>query len=62
MIARIKCYMHDRYNLSMSRQQQQLFMQWHKAHPASSWELERNRKIRHLGGQDNPFVTGARKW
>ena len=62
MVARINFYMHDRYNLKMSQQQQQLFMQWHRAYPPSAWELERNRRISAVTGQDNPFVSGARQW
>ncbi len=62
MVARINFYMHDRYNLKMSQQQQQLFMQWHKAYPPGTWELERNRRIKSVTGQDNPFVSGTRQW
>lgn len=62
MVARISFYMHDRYNLSMSQQQQQLLMQWHQAYPASSWELKRDRRIKSITGHSNPFVTGARQW
>lgn len=62
MVARINFYMHDRYNLAMSQQQQRLFMQWHQAYPASPWELERDRRIKAITGHSNPFVTGARQW
>lgn len=62
MVARVNFYMHDRYNLRMSKQQQQLFMQWDRSHPVTDWEQERNRRIRAITGQDNPFVTGARRW
>lgn len=62
MVARINFYMHDRYNLKMSLQQQRLFMQWHQAYPVSRWELERDRRILKAAGNSNPFVTGARSW
>lgn len=62
MVARINFYMHDRYNLSMSQQQQRLFIQWHQAYPVSPWELERDRRIKAVIGHSNPFVTGARHW
>src|SRR5699024_7389472 len=58
--ARINIYTHDRYNLKMSQQQHQLYMQGHKAHPPGTWELERNRRIKSVTGQDNPFVSGTR--
>lgn len=62
MVARIHFYMHDRYNLKMSQQQQKLFMQWHAAYPVSAWERERNRRIQSLTGIDNPYVSGQRQW
>lgn len=61
-VARTYFYIHDRYGLSMSRQDQQLFMAWHKQHPVSEWELERDRHIAKIVGHHNPFVTGERTW
>lgn len=61
-IARIYFYMHDRYNLSMSRQQQQLFMAWDKQFPVTESELERDRRISKIAGNSNPFVTGDKEW
>uniref|UniRef100_A0A486XI35 Endonuclease I n=1 Tax=Rheinheimera sp. BAL341 TaxID=1708203 RepID=A0A486XI35_9GAMM len=61
-IARIYFYMHDRYNLNMSRQQQQLLMAWDKQFPATEWERERDKRIAKHMGHHNPFVTGERIW
>lgn len=61
-VARIYFYMHDRYGLSMSRQQQQLLMAWNKMYPVSDWERERDRRIARSMGYHNPFVTGERSW
>lgn len=61
-IARVYFYMHDRYGLSMSRQQQQLMMAWSKMFPVDQWELERDRRIARIMGHNNPFVTGKRIW
>ena len=61
-IARINFYMHDRYGLSMSRQQQQLFSAWNRLYPPTAWEIERDRRIARLMGHQNPFVTGERTW
>ncbi|MFH7326652.1 endonuclease I family protein, partial [Desulfurivibrio sp. C05AmB] len=61
-IARVYFYMHDRYDLRMSEQQQKLFMAWHKQFPPSAWELERDRRIAARMGHNNPFVTGERAW
>lgn len=61
-IARVYFYMHDRYNIPMSRQQQQLMMAWDKQFPVSNWERERDRRIAKRMGHSNPFVTGERTW
>lgn len=61
-IARIYFYFHDRYNLVMSRQQQQLMMAWDRQFPATAWERERDRRIAKRMGHNNPFVTGERTW
>jgi len=60
--ARIYFYMHDRYDLRMSRQQQQLFMAWSRQFPVTDWERERDRRIAKIQGNSNPFVTGKREW
>lgn len=60
--ARIYFYMADRYDLSLSRQQQQLFMAWDKEYPVTAWERERDERIAKIMGHHNPFVTGERTW
>lgn len=62
LVARTTFYMFDRYNLSMSRQQQQLLMAWDTQYPVSPWEKERDRRIAAIMGHSNPFVTGERRW
>jgi len=62
LVARTTFYMYDRYQLSMSRQQQQLLMAWNKQYPVSAWEQERDRRIAAVMGHHNPFVTGERSW
>lgn len=62
LVARITFYMFDRYNLSMSRQQQQLLMGWNAQYPVTPWEQERDRRITAIMGHANPFVTGQRTW
>ncbi|MFB4390510.1 MULTISPECIES: endonuclease [unclassified Pseudomonas] len=62
LVARTSFYMFDRYNLSMSRQQQQLLMAWDKQYPVTPWERERDRRIAAIMGHSNPFVTGERRW
>ncbi len=62
MVARINFYMHDRYNLKMSQQQQRLFIAWNKQFPVTAWELKRDQRIAKVMGHSNPFVTGERNW
>ena len=62
LVARTNFYIHDRYNLRMSSQQQKLFMAWDKLYPVTTWELERNRRIAKIMGHENAFVSGKRKW
>lgn len=61
-IARVYFYMFDRYNLPMSKQQQQLFMAWNAQYPVTAWERERDNRIAKQQGNHNPFVTGERQW
>lgn len=62
MVARISFYMHDRYDLSMSQQQQKLLMQWHQAYPPTAWEKKRDQRIKAITGQGNSFVSGEKTW
>lgn len=61
-VARTQFYMHDRYGLAMSKQQQQLFMAWDRMYPVSNWERERDRRVAASMGHHNPFITGERHW
>lgn len=61
-VARVTFYMHDRYDLSMSDNQERLLMAWDRQYPVSAWELERDRRIEAIMGHSNPFVTGERQW
>lgn len=62
LIARVYFYMHDRYDLNMANAQQQLMLAWHRLHPVSDWERERDQRIAARMGHNNAFVTGERQW
>nr|WP_223651997.1 endonuclease [Halopseudomonas nanhaiensis] len=62
LIARVYFYMHDRYDLRLSRQQEQLLMAWNLRYPPDAWELERDRRITAIMGHGNAFVRGERAW
>lgn len=57
MIARIKLYFADRYDIRLSSQQRQLFNAWNAMYPVTEWELERDRRIAIHQGWNNPFVV-----
>ncbi|MCB5162623.1 endonuclease [Marinomonas sp. E8] len=61
-IARIYFYIHDRYDLNMSKSQQQLLMAWNKTNPVTDWEKKRDARIANAFGHSNPFVTGDQVW
>ena len=61
-IARIYFYMADKYNLNLSRGQQQLMLAWHKQDPVTMEEQALNQRISQHMGHDNPFVSGKREW
>jgi len=60
-IARIYFYMHERYALAISKQDRQLMCAWSKQYPIDGWEQERNRRIRSLQGEGNPYVESPTK-
>lgn len=60
-IARIYFYMHERYALSISKQDRQLMCGWGKQYPIDEWERERNRRIRALQGEGNAYVESTTK-
>ena len=62
LAARVHFYFADYYGLTLSRQQQQLFMAWDKTHPVTDWERERDQRIAKRMGHSNPFVTGDKTW
>ena len=61
-IARIYFYMADKYNLQLSRAQQQLLLAWHKLDPVTEQEQQLNQRIAPHMGHDNPFVSGDHEW
>jgi deoxyribonuclease-1 len=58
-IARTYFYMRDQYDLTLSRQQTQLFNVWNKQYPVTDWECERDERIAKVQGNHNPYVQHA---
>ncbi|QFY89899.1 endonuclease [Magnetovirga frankeli] len=55
-IARIYFYMSDKYNLRLSKQQEQLLKVWNNQDPVDDIERLRNAKIASIQGNSNPFI------
>lgn len=56
-VARIYFYMRDRYGLSISRQQTQLFQAWDKTDPPDAQERQRDQRIAAIQGNSNCYVS-----
>ena len=54
--------MADRYNLRLSRQDQQLYLAWHQQDPVSAIESLKHERTAALTGRSNPFVSGEKQW
>ena len=58
-VARIHFYMHKQYNLPLSSSS--FFLKaWSKEDPPSKEEIEKNRRIKEVQGNENPFITDPR--
>lgn len=59
IVARANLFMAQRYNLTLSKEQQDLYQQWHKQFPPDPWELQWGREVAGIVGYENPFITGT---
>lgn len=60
VVARASLYMAAAYpRLHLSPEQAALFRAWDAAYPPDDWECERERRVRRLQGNSNPFVRRA---
>ena len=59
MIARTYLYMRDTYHVPLTPDELSLYRSWHRQYPVSSWEKERNDKIKMLQGKNNPYVSSG---
>lgn len=56
-IARVWLYMSDKYNFKIPEEQLNMFLLWHKLDPPSEWEKERDKRIKNIQGDSNPYVS-----
>lgn len=57
-VARIHYYMRDQHGLKLSAAQERLFAIWDKNDPVSDWEQTRDKRIKAIQGNSNPYVSG----
>lgn len=57
VIARVYFYMSDSYGFHLSDSQRQLFQSWNALYPPDDWEIERNKRIKEIQGNDNPYIS-----
>lgn len=55
-IARTYLYMSDRYNINLSDSQRKMFEAWNKMDPVSAWEIEKNKRVKKIQGNSNPYI------
>lgn len=55
-VARAYLYMSDRYRIQLSKNDRATYMKWHQENPPTAWELEKNRRVKQIQGNSNPYV------
>lgn len=58
-LARSVLYMRDRYRIRISERDQKLLEAWNREDPVDNWERERNRRIKAIQGNGNPWIEGG---
>lgn len=55
-IARTYLYMSERYDIRLSDNQRKMFEVWNKQDPVDKWEIEKNKRIKVVQGNSNPYI------
>jgi len=55
-VARAYLYMHNAYEIPLSKEELDLYQAWNQADPANKWECERGRRIKKIQGNTNPIL------
>lgn len=56
-IARTHFYMASKYGINLSSFHRKLYAVWDNKYPVTKWECERNRLIKIIQGNDNPYIS-----
>ncbi|WP_058532951.1 endonuclease [Legionella saoudiensis] len=57
VVARAYLFMSEHYHLSLSKQQEQLFLAWNKQFPPTSWEYQWAKQVAQIEGYSNPYIS-----
>lgn len=60
-IARTYFYMHDKYNMYISPQQEKMLIKWNNQDPVTRWEKKKNLLVKDIQGDDNEYISHYRK-
>ncbi len=56
-IARTYFYMEEKYGVKLSSKNRKIYEIWDKNDPPDEWEIERNRRIQKVQGNENRFIS-----
>lgn len=57
IIGRMFLYMNLKYKLSLPRSEKILYEKWNREYPPCEWERKRNKIIKNIQGDANPYIT-----
>jgi len=60
-IARTYFYMHDRYNMYISPEQEKMLIKWNNQDPVTRWEKKKNLLVKDIQGDNNEYISHYRK-
>ena len=55
-VARAYLYMSDRYDIRLSKNDRRTYEIWHKQNPPTKWEIEKNKRVKKIQGNSNPYI------
>jgi deoxyribonuclease I len=56
-VARVWLYMNWKHNVEIPEEELRMFVRWNARDPVSDWELERDKRIKAVQGNSNPWVA-----
>lgn len=58
-VARVWLYMSDKYKFDIPEEQLNIFLLWHRLDPPDDTERKRDKKIKELQGDSNPYIADS---